>query len=156
MILAFRIALQAFADGEPGEDARLYGGRWNPPGIPVLYTSDSVALAALEILANMAPNFPEPEDDFYRITYGIPHETTMSILAPASLPQDWQRHPAPLSLAELGRRWTEAGEHLVLKVPSSVVGGEGWNYLINPRHPGFRMVQRLKAEPFTFDPCLLA
>jgi RES domain-containing protein len=29
--------------------ARLYGGRFNPPGIPAVYTSQSIALAVLEI-----------------------------------------------------------------------------------------------------------
>ena len=151
MILSFRIALRAFADGTPGEGARLYGGRWNPPGVPVLYTSDSVALAALEVMANMSPNFPEPDDDFCRVTYGIPAGTAIRTVDPNTLPTNWQSHPAPLHLAELGRLWSEDKEHLVLKVPSAIVGDSGWNYLFNPRHPDFSTIQMLKKEPFTFD-----
>lgn len=156
MILAFRIEREAFANGEPGAGARLYGGRWNPPGIAVLYTSDSMALAALEVLVNMAPNLPEPEDGFRGATYGIPDEAAIRVLKPSSLPRDWQKYPAPLSLAELGSQWAAAKEHFVLKVPSVVVGAAGWNYLLNPRHPDFHTVRRLKVEPFTFDPRLLS
>ena len=36
-----------------GEGARLHGGRWNSPGTRVAYASDSIALAALEVLAHL-------------------------------------------------------------------------------------------------------
>jgi RES domain-containing protein len=50
---AFRIvkkrhALTAFS----GDGARAYGGRWNFPGIPMVYAAHTRALAALESLAH--------------------------------------------------------------------------------------------------------
>lgn len=36
-----------------GDGARRYGGRFNPPGIPAIYTSQSIALALLEILVHI-------------------------------------------------------------------------------------------------------
>ena len=36
-----------------GEGARLYGGRWNSPGRPAVYTVGSLALAALEVLVHL-------------------------------------------------------------------------------------------------------
>lgn len=36
-----------------GEGARRYGGRFNPPGILAVYTSQSIALALLEILVHL-------------------------------------------------------------------------------------------------------
>lgn len=36
---------QAFDD----EGTRLYGGLWNSPGVKIAYTSENLALAALEI-----------------------------------------------------------------------------------------------------------
>ena len=38
-----------------GEGARLNGGRWNSPGTTVVYTSGSLALAALENLVHLNP-----------------------------------------------------------------------------------------------------
>jgi len=48
-IVKTRFVQQAF----DGEGARLYGGRWNSPGVKMIYTSESLALAALEILAHL-------------------------------------------------------------------------------------------------------
>ncbi len=38
-----------------GEGARLYGARWNRPGVAMVYTSPSRALAAMEFFVNMDP-----------------------------------------------------------------------------------------------------
>ena len=35
-----------------GEGARLYGGRWNPKGVAVVYLADSLALDIATLLAD--------------------------------------------------------------------------------------------------------
>lgn len=47
-LVAAPFAKQAFV----GEGARVAGGRWNPKGVPVVYTAASLALAALELLVH--------------------------------------------------------------------------------------------------------
>ncbi|MDQ3308821.1 MAG: RES family NAD+ phosphorylase, partial [Gemmatimonadota bacterium] len=38
-----------------GEGARLAGGRWNSRGIPLVYASTHLSLAALEYLVHVSP-----------------------------------------------------------------------------------------------------
>jgi RES domain-containing protein len=51
-VTSYRVVRRPYA-GLTGEGARLYGGRFNPPGIPAVYTSQSIALALLEILVHI-------------------------------------------------------------------------------------------------------
>ena len=46
-----RFARTAFS----GEGARLYGGRWNRKGVPMVYTAGSLSLAVLEMLVQDEP-----------------------------------------------------------------------------------------------------
>ena len=53
-ITAWRIVkARNAANAFDGEGARVEGGRWNSPGTPVVYTSQSAALAALELLVHL-------------------------------------------------------------------------------------------------------
>ncbi len=38
-----------------GEGARVFGGRWNSKGVPVVYTAATKSLAALEQLVHLVP-----------------------------------------------------------------------------------------------------
>ena len=51
-MIVYRFCHKKYARELSGIGAKLKGGRWNPPGIAVLYTSASISLALLEILAN--------------------------------------------------------------------------------------------------------
>lgn len=43
----YRVCSAAYSDLD-GEGARLYGGRWNSPGLAIVYTANTLALAILE------------------------------------------------------------------------------------------------------------
>lgn len=132
-----------------GEGARLSGGRWNHPGTPVVYTSSTIALAALELFVHIDP--AEIPEDFVAIPANIPAAVAIARVTPAQLPADWRQYPAPGSLADLGSRWTREGKMAVLAVPSALVPRE-LNYLINPLHPASKQIRIGKPEPFRFDP----
>ena len=46
--MAYRIVDEKFKDDLSGDGAKLYGGRWNPKGSPLLYCSEHISLCMLE------------------------------------------------------------------------------------------------------------
>jgi RES domain-containing protein len=133
-----------------GEGARAYPGRWNGRGVPMVYASETRALAALEMLVHL-----EAEDllaSYYvLIPADVPDDLILSVADP--LPPDWNAHPASASTRAIGDDWVTAGGSAVLAVPSAVIPAER-NYLINPLHPDFPRITVGPAEPFDFDPRL--
>ena len=135
-----------------GDGARLYGGRWNSPGHPMIYTSEHPALAALEILVHAIPDklllraYCSIEAKF--------DDSLLDVLPKKTLPRDWSHDPVSKSTQRLGEIWLASEESRpVLKVPSAVVNGS-FNYLINPLHPRLRQIRIGKPKPFRFDPRL--
>ena len=131
-----------------GEGAILYPGRWHRAGIPVVYCSESRALAALEQLVHLHRNRLPPH--FVCFPVDIPHDLAITVVRVQDLPADWRRYPEPAELRDIGTRWAEAGDTVVLQVPSAVVPGEH-NFLLNPRHPDFGRLVLGDPEPFEFD-----
>jgi RES domain-containing protein len=138
MTRVWRIVKEKYAGSAfDGEGARRAGGRFNSPGSPVIYTSESLALAQLEILVNL------PTDrllaDYVAFRADLP-EDRVATLGREGLPESWREAPAPRSVRRVGDRWLESGRSLALRVPSAVVPAES-NVLINPRHPAFEEVE---------------
>lgn len=134
-----------------GEGARLYGGRWTPPGLAVVYTAASVALAMAEYLVHLEPREAPP--DLVLVAADFPADLALTSIVAGDMPPRWRRYPAPEALGRMGSRWVEEGTTAVLRVPSAVVPQES-NYLLNPRHPDFRRIKIGRPEAFSFDPRL--
>ena len=59
----WRICRRPFADLS-GDGARLYGGRWNTPGRPLIYAAETAALAVLEVRVHLDLDWDMlPDDD---------------------------------------------------------------------------------------------
>ncbi len=152
MITAWRLVKSRHARAAfDGEGARLYGGRWNSPGTRVAYASDSIALAALEVLAHLQSTAVLQAYSLATIRFP---ESVVEMLDSASLPAAWRRFPSPPENQAIGDRWAAESRSLVLRVPSAIVPSAA-NYLINPAHARFAGVVIEPPEPFTFDPRLL-
>jgi RES domain-containing protein len=152
LITAWRLVKSRHARAAfDGEGARLYGGRWNSAGTRVAYASDSVALAALEVLAHLQST--AVLQTYSLATIRFP-ESVVETLDAASLSADWRRFPSPPENQAVGDTWVAEGRSLVLRVPSAIVPSAG-NYLINPAHPRFAVAVIEKPEVFAFDPRLL-
>lgn len=121
-------------------------------GTPVVYTSATVSLAALELLARLSRRNLAGQH-FVTVPADIPGTVRVVTIARSDLPPDWRAFPAPDALSEMGSRWAAQQTTAVLAVPSVLIPSE-LNYLLNPRHPDFRKIRVGRPEPFSFDPRL--
>jgi RES domain-containing protein len=147
----YRLTPGRFAHDMTGEGARLYGGRWSPPGIPVIHTAESVALAALEFLVHQKSLSALPRD-IRLVTFELDDRASITTLPLADLPPNWDHYMPPASLQEIGCTWASAAESVALRVPSAVIPqGAERNVLVNPQHPDFNRFQLVEITPFRFD-----
>ena len=134
-----------------GEGALLYGGRWNTPGRPVVYTSRTLSLAALEYLVHIDP--ARTPTDLVALTLELP-DGLVTALDISKLPSGWRALPADPACAALGDAWLDRASSVGWAVPSAVVPVE-WNVILDPRHPKFGKVRVVEEERFAFDPRLV-
>ncbi|MBF0352333.1 MAG: RES family NAD+ phosphorylase [SAR324 cluster bacterium] len=149
----YRLSKSQYAGDLSGEGARKAGGRWNLKGIPVIYTSDSIALATLETLVHTPLNLV-PKHRAVTV-FELPDHHKMNKLDYSQLPGNWRDYPSPLELAQIGTQWVKQAQTFLLQVPSAIVpDGGGWNFLLNPSHPDFREVKIIDIFEYEFDPRL--
>ena len=145
---AFRIvkkrhALTAFS----GDGARAFGGRWNFPGIPMVYAAQTRALAALESLAH----FGGAERRMALVTFEIEIPDPLALrLEAGGLPRDWRSAVPSASTQALGSEWQRGARSAALVVPSVLVPQE-YCVLLNPEHPDIDKIMVAYPEAFAFD-----
>jgi RES domain-containing protein len=113
----------------------------------VVYSADSEALAALEVLVHLTNVDQIPE--YVCVETRIPERLVRAI--GDFHPMPWNYSSIDLSIfRELGTRWLTERASAVLRVPSVVIPHES-NYVINPEHEQFPMIENDPALPFLFD-----
>jgi RES domain-containing protein len=136
-----------------GEGARIAGGRWNSIGNPVVYASEHLSLAVLEILVHS----PTPEQRMVPRALSdiaVP-ESLIEVLAPRLLPAGFG-YNSPLGPTQvIGDAWLESKRSVALLVPSAIVTTE-MNLLLNPLHPEFGKCIWSAFGPVHLDPRLWA
>lgn len=134
-----------------GEGARLFGGRWNSPGRPVVYTSSTLALAALEALVHFPIALAPP--DLVALTIDVPDDVAIAEPELNTLPADWYDHSNMSACRAVGDAWLSSGSSALLRVPAAPVPQE-YNVLLNPAHAHALRVTIVDVQPFRFDPRL--
>lgn len=147
MLTVWRITTARFVTSAfTGEGARLYGGRWNPKGYPIVYTAESRSLALLEMLV---------QDDPLRANYvlvpaHIPDELSITTIQTQELPEDWRNLSMRDRLQTIGKDWLTSMRSAIMSVPSAALPAER-NYLINPIHPDFQKIMFGQSESLQTD-----
>ena len=144
MLTVWRLVTARFAESAfSGEGARLYGGRWNRKGVPMVYASGSQSLAMLEMLVQDEPL----RAHYVVIAATLPKGLRIERITPDQLPVDWRDFSAREQLQAIGGDWAKRRASAVLAVPSAVIPSET-NYLLNPLHPSFDKIAIGEAEDF--------
>jgi RES domain-containing protein len=146
-MILYRIAKCNYAADLSGTGARLYGGRWNSVGQPMVYLASGRALAVLEVLVALSPTMLPA--DFCLVEFEAPENDVLTI-DKNILPHNWQDPSAPIQLKQLGDDFLKRKEHLFMKVPSVIIPDD-FNYLLNPLHPKATKVKLFGQQPFSFD-----
>lgn len=152
-VSVWRIATDApdyTADDLSGKGAEITGGRWNRPGMPMVYCASNIALAALETVVHlnagtlplnrMLVRIDIPEDLWAARTNGDP----------GLLPLGWDVLPAGKVSLDVGDGWLRSNSAALFEVPSAIVPEET-NVLINPRHPDAPKITAVKTRRWTYD-----
>jgi RES domain-containing protein len=134
---AWRICRRPFADLS-GEGARLYGGRWNSPGRPVVYAAEAAALAVLEVRVHLDLDWSLLPADYVLMAIDL------SSLAIESLEE------APDDPVAYGDAWLESRRSVVLGVPSLLIR-ESRNLLVNVADPEASKASIASIRSFSFD-----
>lgn len=144
-MIVYRFAKEKFSSDISGEGAKIWGGRWNSPGLAVLYSSCSISLSLLELLIYQASYEEIMINRLMRIE--VP-DSLIQTLSVDSLKGKWQNDIDYSRF--IGNEFLQACKSLLLKVPSAIIPDE-YNILINPRHSAFGKVSLISSSVFEFD-----
>ncbi|MEO6521396.1 MAG: RES family NAD+ phosphorylase [Mucilaginibacter sp.] len=144
-MLVYRIALAKYASALKASGR---AARWNPNEVEMIYTASSRSLACLENVVHR--NKAGLNDNFRVMTIHIPDTIAIQTITTADLLPDWRAFNQMPYTQQLGAQWVKQGTTAILQVPSSIIDGET-NYLINPLHADFGLVELVRVEAFVFD-----
>ncbi len=148
---AWRIADGRFDPFSP-IGASLVGGRWNLPGLAVIYASRSYAGAMLECLAHAG--IGRVPRTHVAVEIAIAQEVAVEQHDENDLPAGWDHADLCVARAS-GDAWIRELRTAVLVVPSVVARREG-KVLINPQHPETSHIVASAPEPVVWDARLFA
>lgn len=137
-------------DAFTGEGARIGGGRWNHVGIPVIYVSENLSLAAWELFVHFPRKDIKLSKSLVAIPVDIPGSLKIVEIAVKDLNPDWRISPPSNSTKDRGTEWARKGTSLILRVPSAIIPDE-YNLVINPRHADFKKIKVGQPQPFALD-----
>ncbi|MBX7181364.1 MAG: RES family NAD+ phosphorylase [Bacteroidia bacterium] len=125
------------------------GFRWNGLHTRMVYTSESRALATVEVTVHLDLSEDLPNDRYY-VELDIPDKLLILELNRLDLPLGWDSKPPGTVSQKIGDTFVSRNEAAVLKVPSAIVPFE-YNFLINPNHPDAAEIKVVQTWKMEFD-----
>ena len=150
-VVGWRIVKEKHAKSAfSGEGARIFEGRWNSAGVRMVYCSEHVSLAALEILVHTQPVTIRDKFRVFRVSWDGKMMITIDL---KKLPKGWNAQPPSSISKNVGDNWIRAARSVVLAVPSVIVPAER-TFLLNPEHHDFGKIKIKDTGSFYLDPRL--
>jgi RES domain-containing protein len=142
----FRISRSKYTNDLSGEGARLYGGRWNRPGLSALYTSQSRALALLELIVHFN-SADALRLDYEFLTLDIEDSMIVSLCEEVEI---YNKENKIFPCREKTEMLFIKQNVLGIRVPSVIIPQE-CHIIINPVHDWMKSVKILKKESVVID-----
>jgi len=131
-----------------GEGARVFGQRWNPPGLPAIYTGTSFAVCLVEVLVHA--NRTTPPSAARYVEAEVPDDVSRETFDPA-LHHGWDDLLDATIAQAFGKAWLKERRSALLIVPSVVTGGRDTNVVVNPDHPDAARISVGREMPVALD-----
>ncbi|MEP0368005.1 MAG: RES family NAD+ phosphorylase [Cyclobacteriaceae bacterium] len=144
-MILYRIARREHISDVSGTGAMLFGGRWNMKGTRALYTSGTVSLAVLEVIAHLSSD----KIDIGLSITELQFPENQPITKIEEMPDGWNSYPYTSSTVSYGTEFLKSGG-LCLQIPSAIVPTE-YNYLLNPLHEDFHKIRLVDTRPLILD-----
>ena len=112
----YRITKEKHAADLRGMGGLYEAGRWHREGTQIVYTSEVVSLAKLEVLVH----WKRTPMGLALVTIDVPVEAKIAHLKLGSLPPDWEKIPYMEKLADIAERWIRECEFWIMRVPSAL------------------------------------
>lgn len=145
-MIVYRICNTIYNEDLTGTGSKLFGGRWNSKGIPMLYVSQNISLAVLEMLVNN--QFKDFATSLSLLKISIPDNCEIPEIKLAKLKLLWNEDFSYTKF--MGNEFIKSMGNIAIKVPSTVIPEEH-NYLLNPLHKDYKKIKIIETILFKTD-----
>ncbi len=123
--------------------------RWNKKDEFVIYATESISLATLELLVHI--NSAQLNKKYKLLSIEVDDTCAIEHKTIENLPKDWRSFNAYSKLQHAGSEWYQSCKSIILQIPSVIIQQES-NYIINTKHPDFdKKIKLLSSEDFIWD-----
>jgi len=142
----YRFGFKKYINDLSGTGGLYRSGRWHNRGTRIVYFSETISLAKLEVLANTT-RIPK---SYFLLTVEVPEHSGILEISADELPSGWNAFPPNPEIISITEKWIAENKDLLMCVPS-VHSPLEQNFLLNPQHKAFNQVKILKTAPHYFD-----
>lgn len=145
-MIVYRICNPLYSDDLTGFGAKLFGGRWNSKGIAMLYVSEYISLAVVEMLVHN--QFQDFKIELSLLHISFPETFEVKEIKLSKMKPDWKEDFGYTQF--MGDQFIQSSSHAILKIPSAIITQEH-NYIINPLHTDFKKIKIVETSTLHTD-----